>query len=130
MIGFGMGMILLSLIGVYLWRKGSIERSHLFLKLLLPAISFPFLANTFGWIMTEVGRQPWTVFGLMTTANSISPNVSAGTILFSIIMYLLLFTILAGVMIYLLVREIKKGPEIFHSVDSKVSTDPFSKVGA
>lgn len=130
MIGFGMGMILLSLAGVYLWKKNSLERSRLFLKLLLPAISFPFLANTFGWIMTEVGRQPWTVFGLMTTADSISPNVSGETILFSLIMYVLLFTILAGVMIYLMVREIKKGPEIHDNVNAKVSTDPFSKVGA
>ncbi|WHY75808.1 cytochrome ubiquinol oxidase subunit I [Neobacillus sp. WH10] len=130
MIGFGMGMILLSLAGAYLWKKNSLERSRLFLKLLLPAISFPFLANTFGWIMTEVGRQPWTVFGLMTTADSVSPNVSAETILFSLILYVLIFTILAGVMIYLMVREIKKGPEIHDNVNAKVSTDPFSKVGA
>jgi cytochrome bd ubiquinol oxidase subunit I len=130
MIGFGVGMILLSLFGVYLWKKGKLEESQIFLKFLLPAISFPFLANTFGWIMTEVGRQPWTVFGLMTTADSISPNVSGGTILFSIIMYLLLFTILGGVMIYLIVHEINKGPESGHGIDSKVTTDPFSKVGA
>ena len=66
----------------------------------------------------------------MTTADSISPNVSGGTILFSIIMYLLLFTILASVMIYLMVHEIKKGPESLHGIDSKVTTDPFNKVGA
>lgn len=130
MIGFGVGMILLSLIGAYLWRKGRLERSPMFLKFLLPAIAFPFLANTFGWVMTEAGRQPWTVFGLMTTADSISPNVSGGTILFSIIMYLLLFTLLASVMIYLLVHEIKKGPESLHGIDTKVTTDPFNKVGA
>ena len=109
MIGFGVAMILLSLMGVYLWRKDRLERSSMYLKFLLPAIAFPFLANTFGWIMTEVGRQPWTVFGLMTTADSISPNVSAGTILFSIITYLVLFTILAVVMVYLMIREIKNG---------------------
>jgi cytochrome d ubiquinol oxidase subunit I len=80
--------------------------------------------------MTEIGRQPWTVFGLLTTADSISPNVSAGTILFSIITYLLLFTILAVVMVYLMIREIKKGPGIHQSIESKVSTDPFNKVGA
>ncbi len=130
MIGFGVAMILLSIVGAYLWRKGKIEESSMFLKFLIPAISFPFLANTAGWIMTEVGRQPWTVFGLMTTADSISPNVAPGTILFSTIMYLLVFTILGGVMVYLMVREIKKGPGIHHGIDSKVSTDPFNKVGA
>lgn len=130
MIGFGMAMILLSFAGLYLWRKGKLENSSLFLKLLLPAISFPFLANTAGWIMTEMGRQPWTVFGLMTTADAISPNVSAGMILFSTIMYLLVFTVLLGVMVYLMVREIKKGPEVGHGVMAKVTTDPFKKVGA
>jgi cytochrome bd ubiquinol oxidase subunit I len=130
MIGFGVAMILLSFTGLYLWRKGKVESSNLFLKLLLPAISFPFLANTAGWIMTEVGRQPWTVFGLMTTADSISPNVSPGMILFSTIMYLLVFTVLLGVMVYLMVREINKGPEVGHGVLAKVSTDPFKKVGA
>lgn len=129
MIGFGVAMIVLSMIGLFLWKKGSLERSRVFLKFLLPAIAFPFLANTFGWIMTEVGRQPWTVFGLMTTANSISPNVSGGMVLFSIIMYLLIFTILLGVMIYLMVREIKKGPGVHQGVDLTEATDPF-KVGA
>lgn len=80
--------------------------------------------------MTEVGRQPWTVFGLMTTSDAVSPNVPAGTILFSIIMYVLVFTILAVVMVYLIVREIKKGPEIDHNANIVVSTDPFNKVGA
>lgn len=130
MIGFGVAMILLSMFGLYLSRKKRLEQNQWFLRFLLPAISFPFLANTFGWVMTEVGRQPWTVFGLMTTADSISPNVSAGMILFSIITYLLLFTILAAVMVYLMIREIKKGPGVHQSSDSKVSTDPFSKVGA
>jgi cytochrome bd ubiquinol oxidase subunit I len=130
MIGFGVAMILLSFMGLYLWRMKKLENSSLFLKLLIPAISFPFLANTAGWVMTEVGRQPWTVFGLMTTADSISPNVSAGMILFSTIMYLIVFTVLLGVMVYLMVREIKKGPELGHSVMANVTTDPFKKVGA
>jgi cytochrome bd ubiquinol oxidase subunit I len=130
MIGFGVAMILLSFMGLYLWRMKKLENSRLFLKLLIPAISFPFLANTAGWVMTEVGRQPWTVFGLMTTADSISPNVSAGMILFSTIMYLIVFTVLLGVMVYLMVREIKKGPELGHSVMANVTTDPFKKVGA
>ena len=75
--------------------------------------------------MTEVGRQPWTVFGLMTTADSVSPNVSPGTILLSIIMYLVIFTILATVMVYLMIREIKKGPEV--QIDSEMAIDPFNK---
>ncbi|WP_312470668.1 cytochrome ubiquinol oxidase subunit I [Neobacillus sp.] len=130
MIGFGVGMILLSMIGLYLWKKGRLENSKLFLKFLLPAISFPFLANTFGWIMTEVGRQPWSVFGLMTTANAVSPNVSGGSVLFSIILYVLIFTVLAIVMVYLMIREIKKGPADQLGITPNKTIDPFDKVGA
>lgn len=131
MIGFGVAMILLPIIGLFLWKRGRLVGSTWFLKFLLPAITFPFLANTFGWMMTEIGRQPWSVFGLMTTADAVSPNVPAGMILFSTIMYLLVFTILLLVMVYLMIREIKKGPDVLHGVDDKLLTDsdPF-KVGA
>ncbi|WP_042457667.1 cytochrome ubiquinol oxidase subunit I [Neobacillus dielmonensis] len=129
MIGFGVLMILLPIIGLYLFRKGRLENSTLLLRFFVPAIAFPFLANTFGWMMTEVGRQPWTVFGLMTTADAVSPNVPAGMVLFSTILYLVVFTILLGVMVYLMVREVKKGPEQLSGDRKHQSTDPF-KVGA
>lgn len=81
--------------------------------------------------MTEVGRQPWTVFGLMTTAESVSPNVSTGSLLLSIIMYVLIFTVLAIVMVYLMIREIKKGPTAHQdNSNSNLTVDPFHKVGA
>ena len=90
-------------------KKAVLNKVSYFLKFLLPAISFPFLANTFGWVMTEVGRQPWTVFGLMTTARfRFTKCFRRNSILFSIILYLLIFTILASVMVYLMVREIKR----------------------
>lgn len=130
MLVFGIAMILLAITGLIQWKRGKLEQSNKFLKLMFPAIFFPYLANTFGWVMTEVGRQPWTVFGLMTTAKSVSPNVSGGAILFSFIMYLLVFSILAGVMVYLIVREVKKGPDVHQEVEKPLSTDPFSKVGA
>lgn len=129
MVGFGAAMILLSIIGLILWKRDRLVASSTFLKFLVPAIAFPYLANTFGWLMTEIGRQPWSVFGLMTTADAVSPNVPAGMVLFSTIIYLMVFTILLGVMVYLIIREIKKGPEEVQGIDDKLSTDPF-KVGA
>lgn len=129
MVGFGAAMILLSIIGLILWKRDRLVASSTFLKFLVPAIAFPYLANTFGWLMTEIGRQPWSVFGLMTTADAVSPNVPAGMVLFSTIIYLVVFTILLGVMVYLIIREIKKGPEEVQGIDDKLSTDPF-KVGA
>lgn len=129
MIGLGVAMVLLSAFGLIFWKKGRVEQRKGFLKLLIPAILFPFLANTFGWMMTEIGRQPWSVFGLMTTADAVSPNVPAGMILFSTIMYLLVFTILLAVMVYLMIREIIKGPDEGFGLNAKQVTDPF-KVGA
>jgi len=130
MIGFGVAMILLSIIGLVLWKKGKLENSRVFLKFLLPGIAFPFLANTFGWVMTEIGRQPWSVFGLMTTQSAVSPNVSAGSVLFSLIMYIAIFTVLAIVMVYLMIREIKKGPHVDSEVVSDQSKFSFVKAGA
>lgn len=61
--------------------------------------------------MTEIGRQPWTVFGLYTTAQSVSPNVSAGQILFSTIAFSASYLILAIIMISMVVKVVKKGPD-------------------
>jgi cytochrome d ubiquinol oxidase subunit I len=129
MIGFGVAMILLSLIGLVLWKKGRLENSKTFLKFLLPAMFFPTLANSFGWIMTEVGRQPWSVFGQMTTSSAVSPNVAGGSVLLTLVMYVLIFTVLAAAMVYLMIREVKKGPAVEPGITKK-SSDPFDRVGA
>lgn len=90
----------------------------------------PFIANTSGWIMTEVGRQPWTVFGYMTTAAGVSPNVSAGQILFSTIAFTAAYTVLGIVMVYLFVREIKAGPYAVEKPEEHdESADPFGVDG-
>ena len=60
-------------------RSGTIENKPWYSKLLVATLFFPFIANSAGWIMSEIGRQPWIVNGLMKTADSISPNVSAGS---------------------------------------------------
>ncbi|WP_312096623.1 cytochrome ubiquinol oxidase subunit I, partial [Niallia sp.] len=75
------------------------------------------------------GRQPWTVFGLMTTADSISPSVSAGQVLFSIIAFCTIYAALGVIMVYLYVKVIKKGPYMMEEVDAKVTNDPFAKEG-
>ena len=78
------------------------------MKLMVFAIALPFIANSVGWLMTEMGRQPWVVFGVMKTEDAVSPNVTAGEVLFSLISFSTLYAILAGVCVYLFVRTIKK----------------------
>lgn len=127
MVAAGTIMILLALYGTWLMLRNKVERAgKWFMMLMLYGISLPLIANTTGWIMTEIGRQPWTVFGLITTENSISPNVSAGSILFSLITFTAIYAILAAVMAYLFVKVIKKGPYADETPDQHVN-DPFAK---
>jgi cytochrome d ubiquinol oxidase subunit I len=131
MIAAGGLMILLAIYGTFLAMRRKLEGAgKWFMRLMVFAISLPFIANTSGWIMTEVGRQPWTVFGYMTTAAGVSPNVSAGQILFSTIAFTAAYTVLGIVMVYLFVREIKAGP---YAVDKPEehdeSADPFGVDG-
>lgn len=129
MVAAGSMMILLGLYGAWLMLRKKVEQAgKWFFKLLLFGISLPFIANTSGWIMTEIGRQPWTVFGLITTENSISPNVSAGSILFSLIMFTAIYAVLAAVMAYLFIKVIKKGPYAAEE-DDHHANDPFNKEG-
>ncbi|WP_100332596.1 cytochrome ubiquinol oxidase subunit I [Bacillus xiapuensis] len=128
MVAAGMAMILFSLLGLWFQFKKTLAHKKWFLKAMVALISFPFIANTAGWIMTEIGRQPWTVFGLMTTSASVSPNVSYEALLFSFIAFTTIYLILAIVLVYLFVREIKKGTEHTHDpADRSETIDPFSK---
>ena len=128
MVGAGVLMMALSAIGLFLSYRKKLESSPIFLKLMMWMIPFPFIANTAGWIMTEIGRQPWTVFGLMTTAASVSPNVSAGALLFSFITFTAAYAALGAVLVYLFLREIRKGA--VHSTveeSTPAAIDPFEK---
>ncbi|MEV4612221.1 cytochrome ubiquinol oxidase subunit I [Kitasatospora sp. NPDC049258] len=73
-------------------------------------MGFPLIANSFGWIFTEMGRQPWVVFGLMRTADAVSPNVGIGTQIGALTTFTLLYAVLAVIEVKLLVKYAKAGP--------------------
>lgn len=110
MVAFGGLMVLLAVLGLFFFKRKTLFQKTWLLKTLVAAVSMPFIANTAGWIMTEIGRQPWTVFGLYTTAQSVSPNVTAGQLLFSIIVFCGSYLILGVIMVYMVTRVVKKGP--------------------
>jgi cytochrome d ubiquinol oxidase subunit I len=83
----------------------------------------PTLANSTGWIFTEMGRQPWSVFGLMSTADGVSPTVSAGTVLTSLIVFTVLYGALAVVDGVLMYRYAKAGPPDPAPPESDVDTE-------
>ncbi|MNI10580.1 Cytochrome bd ubiquinol oxidase subunit 1 [compost metagenome] len=127
MIAGGVGMILLSMYGVYLmWRKRLEQPNKWYWRMMLGAISLPFISNTAGWIMTEMGRQPWTVFGILRTEDSISPSVSKGQIWFSLISFSTIYLILLFVLIYLFVKTAKQGPDQEAKIEP-LSDDPFDQ---
>ncbi|PZD95378.1 cytochrome ubiquinol oxidase subunit I [Paenibacillus sambharensis] len=111
MIAAGMLMILLSAFGTYAVIRGRLERYRRYLKWMIPAISLPFIANSAGWIMTEVGRQPWIVFGLQKTADGVSPLVSSGMVATTLIGFTVVYGALAAVFIYLVVHFVRQGVE-------------------
>ncbi len=110
MVGAGVLMIVLALYGLFLAMKGVVAQRPRYLALLVPAILLPYLANTTGWLMTEIGRQPWIVFGLLKTQSGVSPTVSAGSVLFSLISFTLTYGALMVVDVYLLARFARKVP--------------------
>ena len=111
MVCLGGWLVTLALAGLFLqWRKQA-ARNRLFLWAAALTIPLPFIANEVGWIAAEVGRQPWVVYNLMRTKDAVSASVPAGQILASIILFSLIYSLLFGVWIYLLRRQIDKGPQ-------------------
>jgi cytochrome bd ubiquinol oxidase subunit I len=109
MVGLGMLFIFFGIAGLVLWWRNELEESRVYLKLATVVMFLPLLANSLGWIVTEMGRQPWVVYGLMLTQDGVSPNVSSGSMLLTTIAFTLLYGILAAVAVYLLHRFARPG---------------------
>jgi cytochrome d ubiquinol oxidase subunit I len=110
MTGIGVALILLTGFGMWLVYRGNLETSHRFLRLSTWAIALPILANTAGWIFTEMGRQPWVVQGLLLTRNAVSPSVPAWEVATTLIGFTLLYGVLAVVDGWLMFRYAKSVP--------------------
>lgn len=90
------------------------------------ATFLPFAAITAGWLITELGRYPWVVYGVLTIADAVSPNVSATSLLISNILYFATFATLGGIMIFLSRRVLLAFPKSEESTEEKALVDPFS----
>jgi cytochrome d ubiquinol oxidase subunit I len=110
MLGLGviMGLTLLYAVILMIFKK-PMEKMWLF-RFAPLLIFFPYLSNIFGWILAEMGRQPWIVFGLMQTSEGVTPFASAGTVWFTWITFLLVYAVLMGVDIYLITKNALVGP--------------------
>ncbi|GAA1008097.1 cytochrome ubiquinol oxidase subunit I [Acrocarpospora pleiomorpha] len=111
MIGFGALAGLLALAGLWLTRRGRLPESRWFTRIAVLGIALPFLANSLGWIFTEMGRQPWTVFGIMRTAAAVSPGVDVAEVALTLVGFTLVYAVLAAIEVRLLLKFIRMGPE-------------------
>ncbi|MGA2152170.1 MAG: cytochrome ubiquinol oxidase subunit I [Geobacteraceae bacterium] len=111
MVGLGTFMVLASLLGFVLSRWGKIEDRTLFLKIMLLAIPAPYIAAQLGWIVAEVGRQPWIVYGVMKTSDAVSRSISVSQVVISLAGFTLLYGGLGVIDIYLLTKIARKGPD-------------------
>ena len=110
MVGSGGLMVLLALIGLVLLKTNKLQNNKVYLKIMLFAMALPYIANTTGWLITEMGRQPWIVYGLQKTAEGLSTVVPASYVLISMIGFTVVYGILAVVDVMLLVKYAKKSP--------------------
>ena len=112
MIGIGVVLLLLGLYGLFLVMGDTIEVQSTSMKVFIIAILLPYLANSAGWVLTEVGRIPWIVFGLMKVQDGISPTVPGGLVLTSLILFTLVYAALMVADVYLLTKYAKAGPSL------------------
>ena len=93
----------------FLWYKRDLENRTLFLKFLLWAIPVPFLACEFGWILAELGRQPWAIQGILPTFMATS-SLSVTDVALSLICFIAIYTVFLLIEMYLMIKAVKKGP--------------------
>jgi cytochrome d ubiquinol oxidase subunit I len=112
MIFIGMLLIGLTLFSLFLWWKGKLFNQRWLMIVFSFSVLLPQIANQVGWYSAEVGRQPWVVYGLLRTSDALSENVRAEQVLFSLILFTVVYLILFCLFIYLLNKKIQHGLDI------------------
>jgi cytochrome d ubiquinol oxidase subunit I len=110
MVGLGTLLIAVAGLATLLLFLGMLERTRALLWILTMAFPFPFIANTAGWMTSELGRQPWLVYGLMRTAEGGSPTVHGGATLFTTLGFAGLYFVLGMLFLALIATEVRHGP--------------------
>ncbi|MBI5249749.1 MAG: cytochrome ubiquinol oxidase subunit I [Desulfomonile tiedjei] len=108
MVGLGFLFVLLALIGMVRWNK--LESSPLYLRVMMYSIPLPYIASELGWIVTEVGRQPWIVNGVMKTSQAVSP-IAFSQVATSLVAFIVLYSLLGLAAFVIIIKFARKGPE-------------------
>ena len=111
MILLGLLFILMAVMGAVLLARKKAADSRWYLRLLILAIPLPYLANELGWIAAEVGRQPWAVYRVLRTADAVSRVVPAGQVLVSLVLFAVVYVLIAAAGLSIVLRLVRRGPE-------------------
>jgi len=110
MVGCGLIMLLVAWIGSYLEHKGRLEQNRLLLRLTFLSFPLPFVAILTGWYTAEVGRQPWVVYGVLRTAEGVTPFLTAGSATFSLVVFCAIYSFIFGFGVFYIYRLLRAGP--------------------
>jgi cytochrome d ubiquinol oxidase subunit I len=110
MVGCGLLMLLLAWVGSYLSVKGRIEQNRLLLWAIFLSFPLPFIAILTGWFTAEVGRQPWTVYGVLRTADSVTPFLTTRAASISLIVFCAVYTFIFAFGVFYIHRLLRAGP--------------------
>ena len=122
MVAIGMALIALTLLASFYWWRGTLFDKKWLLWIFVFAAILPQIANQVGWFAAEMGRQPWVVYGLLRTSDAFSQAVTDNQIIFSLVLFLLVYALLFTLFIYLLNKKIKHGPFDTHEDQDKPNT--------
>ena len=129
MVGIAFIMLFVAVVGQVLRWRGRLWDSVWFLRLVQAVAPLGFVAVLAGWITTEVGRQPWTVYGLLRTADSVSPSLTGADVALSLVLYIVVYLIMFPTGVAFMAGQVRRGPEQeeapFESVESGGPNRPF-----
>jgi cytochrome d ubiquinol oxidase subunit I len=109
MVGVGVIMLLLTVAGLVLWRRGRLESSLGFQRACMLAAPLGFVAVLAGWVTTEVGRQPWVVYGLLRTREAVTPALSAHDVAVSLLVYVVAYVLIFGAGLFFMALLVRRG---------------------
>ena len=109
----GLGLLMLAVAGAGLWLRlrGRLYETPWFHKLALACLPIGFIAMLAGWVTTEAGRQPWVVYGLMRTADAVTPAVTGGAVATSLAAFVIVYGLIFPAGVYYMVRLVQRGPQ-------------------
>ena len=126
MVGIGMLLIAITTLSMLMLWRSKLFQNRIWLKLLVPSVVLPQVANQLGWYAAETGRQPWVVYGLLRTSDALSATLTANQVLFSLVLFTIVYTLLLVLFLYLLNKKIQHGPDgvhVQHHPETEAVTD-------